>query len=242
MGTTSKILLVLLRLGELACGSIVLGIIGHFFWTTSVGGVIEPDGRLVYAAVIAALTVIASLVFIVPLAFSFWAFPLDFFLFFAWLVVFCVLITLTRTRPCEAEWYRTYWGYYWGQWYRVVSTPGIEVNRTGCSAWRTVLAFSFVAIVLYLLSATLGVYWSIHYGHLKSRSEGYLKRHTEQFKNAGKSGGISRDVEGQGTSVPATTTGGTTPAPEPQTAGTTVTTNSAIPGVAVPPTALPATA
>lgn len=68
------------------------------------------------------------------------------------------------------------------------------------------------------------------------------RRHTEQFKNAGKSGGISRDVEGQGTSVPATTTGGTTPAPEPQTAGTTVTTNSAIPGVAVPPTALPATA
>lgn len=99
MGTTSKILLVLLRLGELACGSIVLGIIGHFFWTTSVGGVIEPDGRLVYAAVIAALTVIASLVFIVPLAFSFWAFPLDFFLFFAWLVVFCVLITVSPDYP-----------------------------------------------------------------------------------------------------------------------------------------------
>ena len=61
---------------------------------------------------------------------------------------------LTRINTCESSWYRTYWGFYWGRWYRVAS-PGVDVMRTGCGAWRTVLAFSFVAMMLYLLSGFL---------------------------------------------------------------------------------------
>jgi hypothetical protein len=53
-----------------------------------------PSARLVYAAVIAALAVIASLVLMPPLAYAFWCFPVDLFLFVAWLVAFCVLITV----------------------------------------------------------------------------------------------------------------------------------------------------
>jgi hypothetical protein len=94
MATVSRVLLVFLRLGQLACGAIVLGIIAYLFHRVSTAGV-GPNGRLVYAAVIAALTIIDALVFIVPMAYAFWSFPIDFFLAVAWLIVFIVLETVS---------------------------------------------------------------------------------------------------------------------------------------------------
>ncbi|KAL1843222.1 hypothetical protein VTJ49DRAFT_2553 [Mycothermus thermophilus] len=195
MGTASKIALVLLRLGELACGAIILGIIGYFFRSSTKAGLIEPSGRLVYAAIIAALTILDSLLFIVPYAYSFWSFPLDVFFFLAWLVVFCVLITLTRTQSCQAKWYRDYWAYWWG-WGRPRSPSGVA----GCSAWRTVLAFAFVAVILYLFSALLGIYWTTKYAQMQTRSKGFVQRHTEQVKTLRKAKGthFPRDVEAEG--------------------------------------------
>jgi hypothetical protein len=97
MGTVSRVLLVFLRLGQLACGAIVLGILGHFFFLVGDAGVIDPSARLIYTTVIAALTIIAAIVFIAPFAYSFWSFPLDFFLFAAWLVAFCVCETVRES-------------------------------------------------------------------------------------------------------------------------------------------------
>jgi len=101
-------------------------------------------------------------------------------------------IKLTGSNTCDADWYYNYWGYYWGRWY-YVAPPGIDVNWTGCSAWRTVLAFSFIAIILYLLSFFLvstlplpdpgppekswewadtssqGLYWVFEHGKIKDR-------------------------------------------------------------------------
>jgi hypothetical protein len=56
-------------------------------------GIIEPNGRLIYAAVVAALTIIDAIIFMLPFAYSFWSFPVDFFLFVAWLVAFCLCET-----------------------------------------------------------------------------------------------------------------------------------------------------
>jgi hypothetical protein len=95
MATASRVFLIFLRLWQLACGAIVLGIIAYLFHLVNIAGVIEPNGRLVYAAVIAALTIIDALVFIVPAAYAFWSFPIDFFLALAWLVVFIVLETVS---------------------------------------------------------------------------------------------------------------------------------------------------
>jgi hypothetical protein len=46
--------------------------------------------------VIAALTIIAAIIFMAPFAYSFWPFPIDFLFFVAWLIVFCVLETVSR--------------------------------------------------------------------------------------------------------------------------------------------------
>ncbi|KAK4118318.1 hypothetical protein N657DRAFT_675616 [Parathielavia appendiculata] len=108
MVTVSRVLLVLLRLLQLTSAVIVLGILGYFFYLVKDAGVIEPNARLVYAA-------------------------------------------LTRTHTCQEDWYRNYWGFYWARWY-LTDSPGVDMVVTGCRAWRTVLAFSFIPVTLYLAS------------------------------------------------------------------------------------------
>lgn len=65
------------------------------------------------------------------------------------------------TNTCNALWYQSYWGYYWGnpwndawEW----DEPGwgtTTVGYAGCSQWRAVLAFSFMAAITYLISSIL---------------------------------------------------------------------------------------
>ncbi len=98
-GTASRAFLVFLRLGEIVSGSIVLGILGREFYLLSLADIIDPDARLVFAAVIAALAIVDALVFIVPYPYAFWSFPLDIFFFAAWLAVFCVLETVGYLIP-----------------------------------------------------------------------------------------------------------------------------------------------
>ncbi|KAK1749785.1 hypothetical protein QBC47DRAFT_354510 [Echria macrotheca] len=172
-GTASRALSVLLRLGELASGAIVLGLLGRLFYLLDNAGVSDPSARLVYAVVIASLTILASLVLLPPLAYSFWLFPVDWFFFAAWLAAFIALETLTGTDTCSSDWYNTYWGYYWGRWY-LVGPVGIDVNWAGCSAWKTVLAFSFIASITFLLSGILGLYWVIVHGRIHEHRRRYM--------------------------------------------------------------------
>ncbi|KAK4170651.1 hypothetical protein QBC36DRAFT_371211 [Triangularia setosa] len=158
MGSTSKVLLVLLRLGELVCGAVVFG-------------VLEPEGRLIYTIVVAFLTIINSLVFIFPFAYLYWSFPLD-FIFVLWIVAFGLFESLTGIHTCSSSWFNNYWGYYWGRWY-VISPPGSNINWTGCNAWRTGLGFSFIASMIYL---TNGVVRTLEYGSIRARSRGFFER------------------------------------------------------------------
>ncbi|CAP61069.1 uncharacterized protein PODANS_3_385 [Podospora anserina S mat+] len=154
MGATSRVLLVLCRLGELVCGAVVLGLLGQAFSLINDAGVLEPEGRLIYTAVVASLTILDSLIFIVLFAYSYWSFLLDFILFVLWIVAFGLLESLTGIHTCSSFWFNNYWGYYWGRWY-VRGPPGMDINWTGCNAWRTVLAFSFIASMIYLANGFL---------------------------------------------------------------------------------------
>ncbi|KAK3312113.1 hypothetical protein B0H66DRAFT_608382 [Apodospora peruviana] len=114
---------VFLQLGELTYGAIVLGTIGRALDLIDDAGS-QPNVRLVFTVVIASLTIIFSLFFILPKE-----------------------------------------GYYWGRWYRTAPV-GVDVDWSECSAWRTVLAFSFVAMFTCLLSFIL---WVIRRGRVKQR-------------------------------------------------------------------------
>ena len=89
MGSASKIVSVILRIGELVASVIVLGIVGYFLWIISDAN-IYSDSRLVYTTVIASLGIFFSIILFPPFTYSFLAFPIDFTLAILWLVSFCL--------------------------------------------------------------------------------------------------------------------------------------------------------
>ncbi len=93
MGPGSKIALVGLRIWQLMCSVLVLGILASFLHRISNAGATR-DGRVVYGIVTASISTVFSIVFIAPFLYAFLAFPADFILFVMWLVVFCLLVTV----------------------------------------------------------------------------------------------------------------------------------------------------
>jgi hypothetical protein len=90
MGTASKVVSVVFRIGELTCACIVLGILGRFLYLLDLGNG-HGDSKIIYAEVIAGISVAASIILLPPFLYSFWAFPLDCALFICWMVAFGLL-------------------------------------------------------------------------------------------------------------------------------------------------------
>lgn len=74
--TGSRVANVILRFLELGSAAIVAGIIGWGLHRID-GGNGVSNGRLVYAEVVAALSVVASIVLLIPFKFVFKAWPVD---------------------------------------------------------------------------------------------------------------------------------------------------------------------
>jgi hypothetical protein len=89
-GGAHKFLSVILRVIELACGGIVIGLLGHFTYILSDYDA-HADGRIIYAMVVAGLAVIYSFFFLWPFDVLFRAFPIDFIFSIMWLVAFALL-------------------------------------------------------------------------------------------------------------------------------------------------------
>ncbi|KAB5517400.1 hypothetical protein GE09DRAFT_1158706 [Coniochaeta sp. 2T2.1] len=171
----SKVLSIGLRIWELTCSCIVLGVVGHFLSRVNLANA-NADSRLIYTIIIASISTAVSLLFILPFTFTFMACPLDFILFVLWLVAFILLELLTPNNTCDAFWYYNYWGYYWGGYWRnpIIVTGPASINWSGCSSWRVVLAWSFMASMAFLCSSILGVYVVVKYKEEKRmRQRGY---------------------------------------------------------------------
>ncbi|KAL2157266.1 hypothetical protein VTH06DRAFT_6306 [Thermothelomyces fergusii] len=159
MAKVSRVILVALRIWQFFCAVIVLGILARFVHVVVEAGVTR-DGRVIYGLVVASLSILFALVFAAPFMYSFMAFPVDFALFVMWLILFCLLITRTGTHTCSSRWFTNYWGFYWGEWWvrRPFWAGPNRFIRSGCSSWRTVLAFSFMAMLSFLATTFLGAY------------------------------------------------------------------------------------
>jgi hypothetical protein len=156
-GTAHKVASVILRLGELVCAVIVIGILSRFCYLLSLQ-LASANSRVVYAMVVAGITIIYAFFLCAPFDALFMSFPCDFILFIMWLVAFCLLEVETGSNACNSGWYNNYWGYYWGRYWRVGPPGTVVVSNNGCGYWRSVLAFSFIACICHLLSGILGVY------------------------------------------------------------------------------------
>ncbi|KAK4245987.1 hypothetical protein C7999DRAFT_42523 [Corynascus novoguineensis] len=156
MGAASRVTLVAVRVWQIICAVVVLAILARFVHSVADAGV-ASDGRIIYGIVVASLTILFSIIFVAPFMYSFRAFPADLALFVMWLVLFSLLATRTGTHTCSSRWFTNYWGYYWGGWWwrrPFIGSP-VRFVRSGCGSWRTVLAFSFMAIVAFLISGIL---------------------------------------------------------------------------------------
>jgi hypothetical protein len=97
MGTASKTLSVLFRVGELICAAIVVGILGEFLYYLNIANV-GANARLVYTEVIAGISIALSIILMPPFMYSFWAFPLDLILFMMWIVAFAILANVSTSQ------------------------------------------------------------------------------------------------------------------------------------------------
>jgi len=156
MGTASKTLSVLFRIGELICAAIVVGILGEFLYYLNVANV-GANARLVYTEVIAGISIALSIILMPPFMYSFWAFLLDLIMFMMWIVSFGLLVNLTHSGTCTSSWFYNYWGWYWGRFWRnpVAFTT---VRGVGCSEWRAILAFGFIGAWCWLANFCIGLY------------------------------------------------------------------------------------
>jgi len=98
MGSASKVVLVCLRIWQLICSLIVVGILAAFLNRVANGDG-PRDGRIIYALVTACVSSAFSIIFIAPFMYSFYAFPGDFILWIMWLVAFCLLDTVCTKHP-----------------------------------------------------------------------------------------------------------------------------------------------
>jgi hypothetical protein len=87
MGTASKIISVIFRVGELISAAIVVGILGRYLDILDDANV-DENSRIIYSVCIGAISLFFSMVLMPPLNYSFWACPLDFALFICWMVAF----------------------------------------------------------------------------------------------------------------------------------------------------------
>jgi hypothetical protein len=87
MGTASRILSVLFRIGELVSAAIVVGIMSRFINLVHQGNG-SVHGKLIYTEVWGCLSIAFSILLGVPLMYSFFAFPLDLIMFIGWMVAF----------------------------------------------------------------------------------------------------------------------------------------------------------
>lgn len=94
MGKASKAVLVIFRIWQVICSAIVLGILARFLHLLSEAGATR-DGRIIYGIIVASISIVFAIVFIAPFMYAFLAFPFDFVLFVMWLVLFCLLITVS---------------------------------------------------------------------------------------------------------------------------------------------------
>ncbi|KAH7137381.1 hypothetical protein B0J13DRAFT_639772 [Dactylonectria estremocensis] len=174
-----KVVSVILRLTQFSSAVIVLGILSRFCYVISIAQA-HADGRVIYAMVVAGISIVFTIPFCLPFDTLFLAFPFDLVLWVMWLVAFCLLETRTSTGSCSSSWYYNYWGYYWGRFWDVGSIGNVDIKTAGCSQWRATLAFSFIASFLHLLSGILGIYVFSEYLNLKTTVRN-VKHQTEKI-------------------------------------------------------------
>jgi uncharacterized membrane protein len=146
----SRFLSFFFRFAEFVCAAVVLGITSFFLHQHHKYG-INPLGRTIYTEVVAIISVLLSLVWLLPFTSTFLHYPFDLFMSVAWFAAFGVLVNWIHKIDCGGA-------FHWG---------GLYHNNT-CSQWKADEAFAFLSAIFWLASALLSMYV---YHKLERRAE-----------------------------------------------------------------------
>jgi len=150
-----------LRVGEIAFAGVVAGIVGSYLDDYKKGSGL-PLARFIYIEVVAGLSLLFGLLWLLPFASGFFHWPVDLFLSFAWFAAFGLLVNYVDRTTCGGD------AFDWG-----------GITHGGfCGRWRANEAFSFLSAIVWMLSAIVGL-WFIHRESRKAvaaSDRGYARR------------------------------------------------------------------
>ncbi|PSR92014.1 hypothetical protein BD289DRAFT_365135 [Coniella lustricola] len=141
----TDIVSMIFRLAELAFATIVAGITGHYLHVVR-GASSWSLGRFIYTEVVAGLSILLALLWLLPFAGSFIHWPIDILLSIMWFIAFGLIVNWFYGVSCSYFWH-------WSA-FRFRGPAG------SCGSWRTDTAFAFLSAICWLLSALLGIYWT----------------------------------------------------------------------------------
>jgi len=160
----------ILRLAELVFAAIVAGLTGAYLHSVQDSSAWD-NGRFIYTEVVAGLSILLALVWLLPFSGSFVHYPADFIISIMWFVSFGLLVNWLN-----------------GGCGNIFNWDGIGFRGTGsCSAWKANLAFTFLSAICWLVSAIVGIYW-VHRHRRAPVDAGYRRpwyrshRHTRRAR------------------------------------------------------------
>jgi len=133
----------ILRIAELAFAAIVAGLTGDYLHSVS-GSSTWDQSRFIYTEVVAALSILLSVIWLFPFSGSFIHWPADFIISICWFVSFGLMVNwLNGTCGNVFDW------------------SGISLNSgvDSCAEWKADIAFAFLSAICWLASAIVGLYW-----------------------------------------------------------------------------------
>ncbi len=94
MGIASKVTSVVFRLLEVISAAVVAGMVGQYLhYVSQAHDKAIPE--MIYAVVLAGISLIVALVCMPPLRYAFWGFVLDACLFICWMTAFGLLVSVS---------------------------------------------------------------------------------------------------------------------------------------------------
>jgi hypothetical protein len=130
-----------LRAAQFICAAVVLGLTSYLLHLNHVH-LIGPFGRLFYAVVVAAISVVASLIWMLPTTSHIANYIADLLFCALWFAVFGLLQdSYEDDMTCGSKWH----------WEDMALKNGV------CAQWNGAQAFSFLSAVLWFASFVLGL-------------------------------------------------------------------------------------
>lgn len=137
-----RIVVFAIRVAELAFAAVVAGVNGEFLHHSQ-GVDSWTIGRQIYAEVIAGISIFFALIWLVPFSSSMTNWPLDVVISLCWWAAFGLLVDQLDSSACGD----------------VFNWSDLSLRGDPCGKFKTVIAFSFLSALLWLVSALVSLFW-----------------------------------------------------------------------------------